>query len=545
MNNQLKFQEQLKSQILKFGIVSMLVLLTIFYIGTYLFNLNYDNTRLKTNNNYLEERINYLFETVNNTNEELLNLEDITQTTTIYNYLYKTNSTLNVKSNFLIFDINKNTIFSSDLDIEKHGSFKQYINILLKNLDDNLDNYISVKPINYDNQLLIGSKSNNRYAITIISETDLINFLDRTSSYVVIDKKNHVVVSNNYRFINNIYKFIPNNSNFIEIDDASYQYLIKPMTNNLSVISFVLKQTVVDMKQIGLVIVLLGLFFTFLLNTFSNKLSKNTSKSLDKLMDQIEEIKKERSKFIGDINTNDEFEVLSKEINNMLKNIDNLNSRNTELLDLNKQIEIKQLESQFNSHFLYNTLETIRYVMYVDTKLASDLILKLTGILRYSISPTEDEVKLSKDIMYIENYLEICKVRFQERFNYTLKIDDNCKDLLIPKLIFHPIIENSVKHNFKNKASLSIWVTSEIIDNKLHIEVEDNGDGMSEIDLNILNTIIKNEDNKTTHIGLYNVYRRLKLKYGNDFKFEIYSKKDIGTRIIIVIPLSIGEYENV
>ena len=52
MNNQLKFQEQLKSQILKFGIVSMLVLLTIFYIGTYLFNLNYDNTRLKTNNNY-------------------------------------------------------------------------------------------------------------------------------------------------------------------------------------------------------------------------------------------------------------------------------------------------------------------------------------------------------------------------------------------------------------------------------------------------------------------------------------------------------------
>ena len=141
----------------------------------------------------------------------------------------------------------------------------------------------------------------------------------------------------------------------------------------------------------------------------------------------------------------------------------------------------------------------------------------------------------------MKNYLEICKVRYQERFNYTIKTDERCLNLYVPKLIYQPLIENSIKHNFKNKDKLSIWVTTEIIDNKLHIEVEDDGDGMSDEYLNNLNSILSQETNSTLHIGLYNVYKRLKLKYNDNFRFDIFSKLNIGTRIIIVIPVNTEE----
>ncbi|NLC97124.1 MAG: histidine kinase [Erysipelotrichaceae bacterium] len=501
--------------------------------------MNYEKSRINKSNNYLEEKINYLFDVVDNTNTDLLLLDSFDEVR-IYGYLYKINSELGIKSNIILFNSEKNIVFTSNESVTK-GSYYEYIKILLDNIDDKKEDYISFKPINYDNQLLIGKKSGNGYSIIIIEETDLINYLDTTISYVIVDKKDHVIVSNNNRFINKIYKFIVPNNSILKIDDITYLYAPKLLSNNITITSFILKQNIIDMRQLAILTIILGVLFTILLNTFSNKLSKNTSKSLDLLMDQIDLIRKEKSKYIGQINTNDEFELLSLEINKMLANIDSLNNKNTELLELNKEIEIKQLESQFNPHFLYNTLETIRYVMYMDKDMASELILKLTNILRYSISFVDDVAKLEEDIKYIENYLEICKVRFQERFNYTLKIDEKCKKLLIPKLIFQPIIENSIKHNFRQKPNLSIWVTSEIVDNKLHIEIEDDGEGMEEKELNKLIKFIEGGSNKTSHVGLYNVYRRLKLKYNEDFSFNIYSKKNIGTKVVIVIPLDLED----
>ncbi len=541
MNKRLKFVDQLKSQILKTAIITLLILLSIFYVGTYIFNENYNTNRLNDSNFHLSEKIVDLFKSCEDANTNFLSLIDKLNTPQIYDNLYKINSKLGIKSNLALFDIDKKMIFTSNNDITLNGSYIQYINILLKNLDSYNENYISIKPNNFDNQLLIGKKNTSGYSILIISENDLIKYLDRSTSYVITDKKNHVVVSNNYRFIDNIYKFIPDNTSKVEIDDTVYLYKSLFLNNNLNVISFVIKQNLLDMKVISASIIFIAALLTILLNTFSKRISKNTAKSLDLLMNQIDQIKEGKAIFIGNINTNDEFEILAKEINSMLERINQLNFKNTELLNLNKQIEIKQLESQFNPHFLYNTLETIRYVMYMDTSLASDLVLKLTQILRYSISNKEDQAKLEEDIIYMKNYLEICKVRYQERFNYTIKTDERCLNLYVPKLIYQPLIENSIKHNFKNKDKLSIWVTTEIIDNKLHIEVEDDGDGMSDEYLNNLNSILSQETNSTLHIGLYNVYKRLKLKYNDNFRFDIFSKLNIGTRIIIVIPVNTEE----
>ncbi len=531
-----KFQEKLRRQILYIFFVTLTLVFVFLYVGSLVANNNFSKNRLNEYNTDLNNKLEELFKITDYYNEQYLNLNNAE---TYYGNLYKINNHLEIKTDVYIYDLNKDIIFTNINIPEEVSSLNQYINILLKKLDQNTTGFISIKPIGTNNQMLIGKKSANGYSIIKIEEEELKRYLETYSQYVITDNKDHVIASTNDKFINNLYKYENEGS---EITLNQQQYISKMLKNDkgIKIYSFILKRNVFDMSRI---LLLFGMVFVLLiigLNYFSKRLSKNTAKSLDKIIDEIENIKNNKSKYLNDIKTNDEFEILTKEINDMLGNIESLNMKNTELINLNKQIEIKHLESQFNPHFLYNTLETIRYVMFEDKQMAGDLIVKLTEILRYSISNQEEMVKIKDDMVHIENYLEICKVRFQERFTYTIKLDEKCKNVLIPKLIFQPIIENSIKHNFINKESLSIWITVEVNENKLFIEVEDDGEG---IDEKVLKNIKENFNSKiqSTHIGLFNVYRRLKLKYEN-FDFNIFSRKEIGTKIVITILIGDSDY---
>ena len=116
---------------------------------------------------------------------------------------------------------------------------------------------------------------------------------------------------------------------------------------------------------------------------------------------------------------------------------------------------------QFNPHFLYNTLATVRYLVKLDPDGAVRTVVSLAELLRYSLNKENSYVELSEDLKYIENYLTILETRFGSKFSFDIKVPDDCMDAVIPKLIVQPVIENAVKYGFEGVPSMKISVRVE------------------------------------------------------------------------------------
>ncbi len=224
-------------------------------------------------------------------------------------------------------------------------------------------------------------------------------------------------------------------------------------------------------------------------------------------------------------------EEMAKGLANILSLQVELNRLETEK-SMKTLFQLKALQASINPHFLFNTLNTISYVVRIDPNKGRELINKLAFILR-SIIESEDSLStLSSEIELVKSYLEIEKERFKDRLTYEFNIDSNLLNLSIPSLILQPIVENAVKHGFSlAKRSIDIKISCYRRGNYAYITVEDNGKGISN---NVLNGIL---ERKSDSIGLGNVFERIKNLYGNKGIFKIKSKVNVGTKVIIGIPM--------
>lgn len=262
------------------------------------------------------------------------------------------------------------------------------------------------------------------------------------------------------------------------------------------------------------VILLLGCIWTFIFLRLSKMMAEKTAHSVEAIVSEIRIIRHGDNDHIINIETGDEFEEIAAQINKMVKSINELNIKNTDLIKLNSMIEMRNLQTQINPHFIYNTLDNIKYLILTDAAKASDLIERFTHILRYSIDNTRQDVFLSEDMQYIEDYLYIQQTRFGERFICHISIDPCCEQWKIPKLLLQPMIENSIKYGFMGKMELSVWIKCRCEGQYLILSVEDNGPGVSPEELAELQKNIVAEEIKTVHNGLQNISRRIMLEYG-------------------------------
>ena len=262
-------------------------------------------------------------------------------------------------------------------------------------------------------------------------------------------------------------------------------------------------------------ITILGGIWLVMFRKLSQMMAEKSAQSVDALVREIRILRHEDNEHIIQIDTEDEFEEIATQINKMVKSINDLNTRNTDLIKLNSMIEMRNLQTQINPHFIYNTLDNIKYLILEDPKKAAHLLEKFTHILRYSINNTKKEVSLAEDIGYIEDYLYIQKTRFGERFKCSMEIEPECGKCTIPKLLLQPLIENSIKYGFQKKMELSIAIRCWCQDDFLLMRVQDDGPGVSLETLAALRSMIVSEEIKTEHNGLQNLCRRIILKYGN------------------------------
>ncbi|MCB1022713.1 MAG: histidine kinase [Bryobacterales bacterium] len=192
------------------------------------------------------------------------------------------------------------------------------------------------------------------------------------------------------------------------------------------------------------------------------------------------------------------------------------------------QARLRNLSSQINPHFLFNTLNSVASLIRSDRDMAREVIVKLSAILRRLMRSQEALAPLRDELRFIENYLEIEQVRFGDKLRVHEEFDPETLDKLVPSMVLQPLVENSIKHGLGPKVSGgSIWLRSAHRGGRLQIEVEDDGVGIPE---EVLPIVFQ------AGIGIGNVHERLSVLFGNDFQMTIENRTGGGTRIRIQIP---------
>jgi len=263
-------------------------------------------------------------------------------------------------------------------------------------------------------------------------------------------------------------------------------------------------------------------------------ISENITAPITRLIYQMRNL--EHSKLKNNIKfaRKDEIGDLLNSFYQMLKKIDELVIKVYEEEIARKNAEINLLYMQLNPHFLYNTLDTINALAELGRcKDVSVVSISLAKFLRESLNFSTSTIPLFQEIQHTEHYLTIMKIRFSGKLSYKIATeDDTVFDAQVPRHMLLPLVENSIVHGFKNKKDgAKIFIRARRIEDKLRIEVVDNGCG---IEKQKINQIKKNLNSGS--IGISNIVKRLKILYDNKFHFEISSKAGFWTKVVIEIP---------
>ncbi|MCR5290269.1 MAG: histidine kinase, partial [Treponema sp.] len=294
-----------------------------------------------------------------------------------------------------------------------------------------------------------------------------------------------------------------------------------------------LKQTAMLMAVMVLLllaVMIRGLFFG------AQRLSESKTKTVDIIVDACRNVENgDLTKRLA-IESNIEFQTIANAFNDMIENVKTLLEENKKEIHEKYLAELKQLEQQFNPHFLFNTLETIKFLIKLDPDKAQKTIVNLSSLLRYTINNEISEVELEEDMRYIENYLYILTMRFGSRFSYSIDVPVSIRDCLVPKMILQPLIGNAVKYGCNDCESVELSITARAVAGKLYLTVKDTGRGMDKAQLKEIRQLIKSETNTSNHIGLFNVQRRVQLMYGASYGLKIDSTQGVGTIARICLP---------
>ncbi|MBR5649094.1 sensor histidine kinase [Pseudobutyrivibrio sp.] len=231
-----------------------------------------------------------------------------------------------------------------------------------------------------------------------------------------------------------------------------------------------------------------------------------------------------------------EVQTLSDGFEEMVGQLNSLIQENKKAERRKRHAELELLQAQINPHFLYNTLDTIIWLIEADKKEDSiQMVSALSDFFRFCLSRGKDIITLEEEEKHVLSYLAIQKVRYQDRMDYEVIIPKDLYDYSIPKLTLQPLVENSIYHGIKlQREKGSIRVEAVDLGDKIELSVRDNGAGMTEERLAEMRTAIENGEK--TGFGLRTVHERMQLLFGEEYGLTIASTEGVGTTVIAVIP---------
>lgn len=279
----------------------------------------------------------------------------------------------------------------------------------------------------------------------------------------------------------------------------------------------------------GILCLLLGLLCAWLLSRY---LSKPVNE-LDEAMKRVE-----KGDYAAELSSDREDEMgrLTASFNRMTReyrqNLERSVQREREL----NETELSMMQAQLNPHFLYNTLDSIKWLGVTNSvPQVAAVASGLAVLLRAGISG-DRLITLERELELLEKYLDIQSLRFEDRFAWEIDVDERFQHCIVPKLILQPLVENSIIHGVANMDDGYIKLSAREESGTLILSVQDNGVGIPQDVLDWLND--PDRDVPGGHLGLKNVDRIVRLYYGGDYGISAYSAVGEGSRVELRLPMN-------
>ena len=321
-----------------------------------------------------------------------------------------------------------------------------------------------------------------------------------------------------------------------ELIQDDIQYYIYYQTRGIENLKLQLNKEVYTF--IGIVVILLIATLTVVIYATS-KILFSITKPIRELVKVTKRISKGDFSAQTQVYTTDELTSLASSIKEMSGKLEVMVEQIKEDERKMRYAELRLLQEQINPHFLYNTLDTIVWLIEGnDPDKAVDMVVSLSEFFRLVLSKGKEYISIHDEEMHIQSYLKIQQVRYRDILEYDIDMDPSLYQYKILKLTLQPLVENSLYHGIKYKrAKGKIVVTGAMEGDQIHLKVEDNGVGMTPEELGRLRAEISRPCKETeAGFGLANVNERIRMNFGPEYGMKISSEKDKGTIVDIWIP---------
>jgi two-component system sensor histidine kinase YesM len=266
----------------------------------------------------------------------------------------------------------------------------------------------------------------------------------------------------------------------------------------------------------------IGIFFSVITFIISYVASKRLTDPILQLKASMKQFEKGDFDAKANITVNNEVAELGDSFNNMTVQIKNLVAQELLIEEQKRISELQALQAQIRPHFLYNTLESIIWMSEIgENEKVIEMTSSLSKLFRATTSNASELVTLKTEIDYVTNYMKIQKMRYQDKLNYRIEVDDSILEAKVIKLIIQPMVENAIYHGIKQlKGQGLIIVSAHAQGQKLLISISDNGIGFEK---GILDGTVDFAPKDESGIGISNVRDRIKLFFGTDYGITILS----------------------
>lgn len=289
----------------------------------------------------------------------------------------------------------------------------------------------------------------------------------------------------------------------------------------------------------GLIVVIL-LFFVFLMT--SMVIAKRLHSPIHKLQRVVRQFGLGNLDVRLEVKGRDDIAELGRTLNTMLDQLQQLIHDIEQEQEQKRVMELEALFMQIRPHFLINTLNSIKCSLILQQdKLHSGIIDSLMSLLRAYLKVNEPTT-LEEECKLLAHYVDIMKIRSEIPLKLEIDLEPKTKELVVPKLILQPLVENAIVHGFVDHPSPTIRVSSRYDAGGVMIEIEDNGSGIEEETLGMLNRRLMfndEEDGSYQRVGLINVVQRLRLTFGEEATMTISNLQQGGTSVSLYLPLGI------
>jgi len=295
-----------------------------------------------------------------------------------------------------------------------------------------------------------------------------------------------------------------------------------------------------SIRNITVIIVVVCALFTVILYLF---ISDKLTFPIRDLKNKMKQAESGNLEVKAHSTNSDEIADLCHSFNVMLEKIKELLENSIKEHENLKKSELKAMQAQINPHFLYNTLDAIVWMTEANNKeRVVDITKALSSFFRISLSKGRDWITIKDEIEHVSSYLTIQKMRYRDIMDFEINMSEEILEYKILKLTLQPLVENALYHGIKNKrgSGLIIVKGQRHGENRLLLEVIDNGNGMTEERLAAVFEVLSNDSldiSKESGFGLKNVNQRIKLYYGKQYGLTIESEYTKGTHVSIIIPM--------